>query len=134
MARTWRLITDNEPFITAEQMHLMISEPIPHPFALPEGKLLDNITSEHNSFPEMGYFFFHPHAEMRGQGNYGTDAFGIKPWHITSVDIRQGEMSIWTERRSIPWRPYHYNAAGERVDDPEVHHMVFKMLCDADAP
>lgn len=128
------LIADNESFITAEQMYLMISEPIPHPFALPEGKLLDNITSEHNGFPEMGYFFFHPHAEMRGQGNYGTDAFGMKPWHITNVDIRQGEMSIWTERRSIPWRPYHYNAAGERVDDPEVRHMVFKMLCDADAP
>jgi len=127
------LIAHDEPFITAEQMYLMISEPIPHPFALPERKLLDNTTSEHNGFPEMGYFFFHPHAEMRGQNNYGTDAFGIRPWQTTSVDIHQGEMSIWTERKSIPWRPYHYNAADEGVDDPEVRHMVFKMLCDADA-
>ena len=51
------LIADNESFIMAEQMYLMISEPIPQPFALPEGKLLDNITSEHNGFPEMGILF-----------------------------------------------------------------------------
>ena len=42
------LIADNESFITAQQMYLMISEPITQPFALPEGKLLDNITSEDN--------------------------------------------------------------------------------------
>ena len=131
------LIQDNQEFMTAEQMQLMISEPLPHPFDIAEGKELihfTNVTSQTTGFPECGYFFVHPQKELRGEGYFGTDAFGIKPYHVTGINIKQNTESIWKESATIPWRPHHYDNDNQRVNDPLVKRMVLKMLMDADAP
>lgn len=130
------LVEDNQEFITAEQMNLLISEPITNPFTHQDGQILDKLSDADlgDIFPRKAYFFIHLQSEMRGEGSLGRDAYGFKPWHITGIEPRQGERPIWDEKPTIPWRPHHYDENGATVEDPHVQNMVYKMQLDADKP
>lgn len=94
------LVEDNQEFITAEQMNLLISEPITNQFTHQDGQILDKLSDADlgDIFPRKAYFFIHLQSEMRGEGSLGRDAYGFKPWHITGIEPRQGERPIWGEK------------------------------------
>lgn len=99
------LVEDNQEFIAAEQMNLLISEPITNPFTHQDGQILDKLSDADlgDIFPRKAYFFIHLQSEMRREGSLGRDAYGFKPWHITGIEPRQGERPIWDEKPTIPW-------------------------------
>ncbi|KAJ7377527.1 hypothetical protein OS493_028510 [Desmophyllum pertusum] len=130
------LVEDNQVFVTAEQMNLLISEPITNPFTHSDGQILDKLSDPDfgDIFPKTAYFFVHLQSEMRGEGSLGRDAYSFKPWHITGIQPRQGDRPIWDEEPTIPWRPHHYADNGTLIKDPHVQNMVYKMQLDADKP
>lgn len=130
------LVEDNQVFVTAEQMNLLISEPITNPFTHTEGQILDKIsdTDFGDIFPKKAYFFVHLQSEMRGDGSLDRDAYSFRPWHITGIQPQQGDRPIFEEEPTIPWRPHHYLDDGTKVPDPHVKNMVYKMQLDADKP
>ena len=130
------LVEDNQVFVTAEQMNLLISEPIANPFTHTDGQILDKMsdTDFGDIFPKKAYFFVHLQSEMRGEGSLDRDAYSFKPWHVTGIQPRQGDRPIFEEEPTIPWRPHHYTGGGSKVTDPHVQNMVYKMQLDADKP